>query len=350
MERVVAHLATHLSPRYRPLVICLTVKGHFAPMLEGAGVEVIALGKREGKDLGLPRRLARLLRDRGIRVMHAHNSGPMFTGVLAAKLAGVRCAVVTDHCRAYPERPTVAAAEFVLARLADELVSVSEDNKRDLIEQLRWPAAKIRVIHNGVAAVPELDEPAAQRLRAELGLEPPTPTVLTLARLEAQKNIPLLIDAAARLRRRGVGCRFLVAGDGAARPEIERAIAAHGLADSFTLLGWRLDAPALYRVADILALSSDWEGLPMCLLEAMSAGLPTAATDVGDVAKAIEHNRTGLLVPRGDADKLADALAALAVDAAKRRAFGAAAREVWQASFSVDHMVRRYEELYARYV
>ncbi len=348
MERVATHLAMHLSPRFRSLVVCLTCAGHFAPALAAAGVEVLALGKKPGKDLHLPRRLARIFRERRVRVVHAHNSGPMFTGGVAAKLAGARRFIVTDHCRCYPERPTVVATEWLLARLADDLVSVSEENRRCLIENLHWPARKIRVIPNGVAAIPEISPDERARLRAEFGLRNGEAVALTVARLEKQKNIANLVEVARRLRERCAACKMVVAGEGSERPALERRIAAHGLGDNVLLAGWRLDAPALYRIADLTILPSDWEGLPMSVLEAMSAGLPVVATDVGDVHTAVAHGRSGLLVPAKAPGRLADAVAELLGDVDKRRAFGAAGQAIWRERYSVEHMVARYEELYAR--
>jgi glycosyltransferase involved in cell wall biosynthesis len=348
LERVVTHLAMHLSPRYRSTVVCLTIKGPFAALLENAGIEVIALGKQPGKDFRLPGRLAQILRDRRICIVHAHNSGPMFTGTWAAKRAGCRV-VVTDHSRPFPERRSVIAAEYVLARIVDELVSVSEDNKRDLIDKLLWPPHKIRVIHNGVEEAPPLSPEQAAALRAEFNLRPDVPTLLMLARLEKQKNVPLLLDAAALLKQRGLAFRLLIVGGGTEQPTAARIVAERALADRVTLAGVRLEGPQLYRLADVMVLPSNWEGLPMCVLEAMSAGVPIVATGVGDVPKAVIHEHNGLIVPPQNAVALADALAALMADPARRQAFGAAGREIWQRQFCVEHMVSQYEALYARY-
>jgi len=350
MERVASHLALAASPEFKHTVICLTVKGHFAPELEAAGIEVVALNKQPGKDLGLPRRLAQVFREREIKVMHAHNSGPLFTGTIAARLAGVPCKVVTDHSRKFPERTTVVAAEWVLSRLLDAIVSVSEDNKVDLLEKLHWPPAKISVIPNGVAEVPTVNDEQAAALRAELGLSAEVPTVLTVARLEKQKHLSVLIEAARLLRERGAAAKFLIAGEGSDRPALEKQIAENNLGDAVSLLGWRLDSPMLYRIADLFALSSDWEGLPMSLLEAMSARLPVAVTDVGDVGKAVVPAQTGLLVPSNAPGELADALAALIGDAQQRRAYGEAGYARWRELFSVERMVERYEKLYARFL
>lgn len=350
MERVAAHLAMYVQKPYKSLVVCLTIKGPFAPLVEAAGIEVIALEKRPGKDLGLPRRLAKILKDRRIHILHAHNSGPMFTGTWAAKLAGCKGVIVTDHSRYFPERPTVIATEMVLSRIVDEIVSVSEHNKNELIKRLHWPAKKITVIPNGVEDIPEIDAETENRLRREFGLADDMPTMLTMARLEKQKNIILLVEAMRVLRDRGLPCRLIIGGEGTEREPIEKLRHEYGLEDRVFLPGWRLDSSALCRVVDLFVLPSDWEGLPMSILEAMSASLPILATDVGDVSKAVIAGENGLLVPPRDLDKMATALAELIGDPEKRRRFGAASRAIWQRHYSVEGMARRYEEIYARYV
>lgn len=349
LERVVMHLANRLSPAYRPVVFCLTVKGDFAAELENAGIEVIALGKKPGKDLSLPGRLARLFRQHEIKIVHAHNSGPMFTGTWAGKLAGIKGIIVTDHSRKFPERGSVVATEWVLARLVDEIVSVSELNQTDLIEKMHWPRRKITVIHNGVEQVPEIEPEQAAKLRGEFDLQPETPLVLNVARLRKQKNIHVLIEAARLLRERGVAAKIIVAGEGSERASLEQAIAAAKLEDRFILAGWRLDTLALYRIADLFVLSSNWEGLPMSLLEAMSARLPVVSTDVGDIDKALVPEQTGLTAPVRDPGKLAGAMAKLLTDRALRQAYGEAGYRIWRERFSVGQMVRQYEQLYARY-
>jgi glycosyltransferase involved in cell wall biosynthesis len=281
--------------------------------------------------------------------VHGHNSGPLFTGTLAAKLARAKGVIITDHSRPFPERFSVVAAEFVLSRLVDEIVSVSDQNKKDLLQHLHWPARKISVIHNGVDEAPPATDDQLAALRTEFDLSPSRPVVFVAARLEPQKNIALLIEAARVLRTHGLDADYLVAGGGSEQARLEKLVVETGMRDRFHLAGWRLDTAQLLRAADIFALPSDWEGLPMSILEAMSASRPVVATDVGDVHRAVVNEQTGLLVPPRDVRQLADALARLLADPALRERLGAAGHALWREKFSVEKMVARYEELYARY-
>ena len=213
-----------------------------------------------------------------------------------------------------------------------------------------WPENKIIVIPNGVARVPQVDPEQADALRAEFGLDAAMPTILTVARLEKQKNLGVLIEALGRLRDRDVPGRLLIAGEGSERPVLEAKVRELDLADRVRLPGWRLDSLSLYRIADLFALSSDWEGLPMSMLEAMSAALPVVATAVGDVPKALVEEKTGRLAPPQNPAALADALVDLLQDANLRRSFGQAGYELWHDRFSDEHMVQRYAQLYSRFL
>ena len=164
------------------------------------------------------------------------------------------------------------------------------------------------------------------------------PTILFLGRLGPRKGVPQLVAALAGLPP-GLPWRAVLAGDGdhdAARRDLDR----HGLADRVALPGW-LDDEGVRRhlaEADILALPSFAENLPMALVEAFAHGLAVVATPVGAVEDLVAHGRTGLLVPPGDVPALSDALQRLLVDVGLRRSLGAAAR-----AFHADHLeIGRY--------
>jgi glycosyltransferase involved in cell wall biosynthesis len=130
----------------------------------------------------------------------------------------------------------------------------------------------------------------------------------------------------------------LLAGGGPLRASLEGRERVH-------LLGVRDDIPNLLAAADVFALASSWEGLPLAVIEAMAAGLPVVATDVGSVSEAVVHGKTGMLAPSGNGRLLIEALLALTTDAARRREMGAAARQRAQA-FGVRTMVESYENLF----
>ncbi len=160
-----------------------------------------------------------------------------------------------------------------------------------------------------------------------------------------QKGWHILAEAAERLRGEGVPIHVVLAGQG---PDAEAASAwAARHSEWAQFLGHVPDPRARVMTRlDVLCLMSQWEGLPMAIVEAMSVGVPVVATDVGGVREVVENGNTGLLIPR-DAGALADALRALWKDPARRRAMGESARARFLERFTLDRIVARYDEVYA---
>lgn len=346
MERVAMYLATRIDrARFRPCVVCLTVRGDFADEVEARGVEVVALGKRPGVDLRLPFRLAKLLRERNVRIVHAHNSGPWFSGGLARIIGRLDGAVVTDHSRPYPEKWTVRCVERTLAH-AVHVVSVSEDNRQLLHRNIGIPLGKIRVIPNGVEAPTPPPPDRIAELRREFGIDGGDVIGVCVARLETQKAHEVLIDAVKMLGERGEKFRVLCVGMGSREDELRTLAERQGVSDRVTFTGKRLDATDFLFLADLFVLSSDWEGLPMSVLEAMGVGLPVVGTRVGDMELAVKNSVNGYLCAPRDPAALADALANLVRDADLRREMGTAGRDLFAREFHVDRMVERYAAIY----
>lgn len=164
----------------------------------------------------------------------------------------------------------------------------------------------------------------------------------SVGRLDAMKGHDLLIQAVAQLE----GVRVVILGEGGQRTALERLAAQLGVSDRLSLLGW-VDDPSTHLLQfDIFAMPSRSEGFPLAIVEAMLAGLPVVATCVGSVAEAVIHGKTGFLVNKDDVDGLVVALRQLRDDPALRLRFGQHGQEVAQRYFTVDVMVKRYEQLW----
>lgn len=195
------------------------------------------------------------------------------------------------------------------------------------------PAAALRVVANPVVL-----PPVAQAVRA------PARRLLFLGRLREKKGVFDLLAALPALRERHPGLRLCLAGDGDL-DAVRRAASALGVADAVELPGW-IDGAAKdaeLRRADVLVLPSHFEGLPMCVLEAMAAGVPVVATAVGGVPFALDEGRCGALVPPGDVPALAQAVLRLFDDAGHRRQLAQAARERAAALFATGEVLRQVE-------
>jgi glycosyltransferase involved in cell wall biosynthesis len=209
-------------------------------------------------------------------------------------------------------------------------IAVSRDVRRILIDDLHVPAGRVRLIPNGVADADPLPQRPASVTR-----------IVAAGRLEREKGFDVLIDATRRLVARGVRVEVAIFGEGSQRRALEDA--ARDL--PVTLPGFVADPARRWQGAHLFCLPSRLEGLPLALLEAMMHGLPCVASNVGDVADAL--GSSGVAVPPGDPEALANAIAYLCADPALAASMGAAARVRARASYSVDTMIARTLEVYA---
>jgi glycosyltransferase involved in cell wall biosynthesis len=204
---------------------------------------------------------------------------------------------------------------------------------------------EVHVIENGIplgAFAPNAQLRA--EVRRELGIPASACVVGTVARLSEVKNQPLLVRAMGPLL--GPEVRLVLVGDGPFRPQVEQAIANLPSPEFVHLLGQRLDVPRVLTSFDIFALSSDSEGLPMVLPEAMACALPVVSTSVGGIPDVVADGKNGYLVPKGDEAQLRQRLSSLIGDPNKRSEFSASARVDALERRSSETMHQRYMELY----
>ncbi len=182
-------------------------------------------------------------------------------------------------------------------------------------------------------------------MRGELGVTDDEVLALTVANMRSEKGYDVLLEAARLAVAAGVRVRFVSVGRGPLEAELAAAVEAGGLAGSFRSLGTRTDTPRLMAGADVFVLPSHQEGLPVALMEAMSAGLPVVATMVGGVPDVVTDGVEGILVPPGRADLLAEAVSLVTRDVAlrSRLADGALSRS---ALFDVRNATRAIESIY----
>jgi glycosyltransferase involved in cell wall biosynthesis len=335
-EQIVATLARDLLATDETVTIA-TSGGWLSAPLAAAGARLV-FAPLEGRR---PRDLARAaiavrgeLGSSHVDVIHAHNvkaAGVCTTSSLGRRRPPL---VVTLHGVA-DDRYRSAAR--ILSRGIDVVVAVSDDVARR-VTAAGFPAARLRVIEN---AVVQRQPHAVGAARARLGLPSDAPIVLCIARLAAQKRHDLLIDA---WRAMPPNALLLIAGDGETRPAVEAAIRDSGRAETIRLLGERGDVDWLLAAADVCVLPTDWEGLPISVLEAMAARVPVVASAVDGLsqfgAEAIE------LVSPGSALALANGLRRVLDDGRRREGMVSAGTALVAARFSVGRMVSEYRELY----
>lgn len=288
--------------------------------------------------------LVRLLRRERPAVFHAHMSSPVACkwGLAAAVAARVPAVLGTVQVGAYepPDRSAYRQLR-ALARGVDRYLAVSREIADELVERLGWPAGKVEVVYNAVD-VERVAVPAPPGLREQLGGSEARPLVLTPARLNAQKGLPVLLEAIAEVPE----ALFLLAGEGPEREALEAQAAELGVADRVRFLGRREDIPQLLATCDVFALPSLYEGSSLAVLEAMAAGIPIVSSAIGGTEELIEDGRSGLLVPPGDARALAVALRKVLANAELRQSLAAGARERVDAGLRREQMAARVSDVY----
>lgn len=230
------------------------------------------------------------------------------------------------------------ASALILSAVGSQVVTVSEA----ISNRLR--AAGLRrvdtvVIRNSISAPPSDRLADRAEARQLLGLDDETPVALCIARMEPQKRHDVLLDAWARL---DYGC-LLLAGDGSRRPQLQAQ--AESLGCRVRFLGNRQDVPLLLAAADVTVLTSDWEGLPIAILESLAAGRPVVACDVDGVREVLGHGG-GRLVSAGNAQAVADALNALLRDGQSREAEANLGRATLRRLFDPADMIEAYDQLF----
>jgi glycosyltransferase involved in cell wall biosynthesis len=232
--------------------------------------------------------------------------------------------------------------------VADRLVALADSHRRFLARELHVPERRFEVIVSGVDLSRFDVTVSREDARHAAGLPAGAPLVGIVAALRPEKNHALFLTAATRVLARMPAARFVIAGDGPARAEVERLCRESGLGERVAMLGTRQDVAALYRSLDVAVLSSHpiVETLPVTMMEAAACGTPAVATAVGSVADVVADGETGFVVPAGDADALAERIVRLLADPSLRSRLGAAARRRAELLFDEREMIRRYEALF----
>lgn len=353
METVALNVIERSRDRFCHRVICLRGPGRLADRLEVLGVTVQTLDKQPGKDFMAYVRLRRMLRDLRPDIVHTYNIGAIDTA-LCARLAGVRRVIHAEHGRDASD-PHGRSVKYRWMRRAlspaiNVFVAVSEDLSTWLAKDVGIPQKKIRVIYNGI----DTEQYHPEGHEASSGAESFAPrgsmVIGSVGRLDSVKAYDVLLQAFAQVSQSDVTIdpRLVLVGDGPERAALEYRIHKLGLASRVWMAGERDDVPRLLQVLDVYVCSSIAEGMALTIIEAMASGLPVIATQVGGNPELVVSQETGTLVPPGDPDALAQALASGLGQPDMLHKQGRAGRKRAQAHFSVDAMTAGYCALYDR--
>lgn len=313
------------------------------------GIPYIEVHERHSLDPSVVPALRRIVRERGIDILHAHEYKTDLLALLVAKLEGV-LPLATAHGwtghSAKELRLYYPADRWLLARYP-HVVAVSEEIRQVLIRAGAAPE-RVTTVLNSIDPDAFRREPARERvMRASLGLPEDAVVLGAVGRAEPQKRFDLLVEVFAELAAARPRLHLVIAGDGSTLPALRAQVAALGpAAGRIHLLGHRTDVPALHHAFDVFVQSSDYEGTPNAVLEAMALGTPIVATRAGgteEIAFDLVHAR---LTARGDRAGLATAIAALCDDPAHAQTLAAAARARVEGELSFRRRVAKVERIY----
>lgn len=354
-ERFLVNLVRHLdASKYEPVVAWLSESGPFAEDLKHTGIEVIGIGARGHRDVRALSRLIRVMRERRVAIVNTHLFVDSFYGRLAALVAGVPVRIVTQQNAYEDPRLRLPAwqiwANRMLVSITQHFIAVSQAAKTYLEQVERVPANKISVIPNAIEPPPPVSKETVRTLRLQWAAQGGSgPLIGTVARLEPQKGVDILLEAVAHLRTQVPDVRCVIVGEGRWRSDLDARARSLGVADIVSFVGARRDIPAVLAALDVFVLPSRFEGLSLALLEAMAMGCPVVATSVSGSVEVVKDGETGLLVPREDARALSAAVQRLLLDRCLARRMAARARHNVLSHYTVDAVARQYEAIYASY-
>ena len=347
LEIMVVNLLKRIDrSQYRPSICCYDSLGSLSQGLPERGIGIHLLKRRPGIDYFYPFKLARYLKKSKIKILHLHNPTALFYGTLAGKIAGTPCIIYTEHGRDFSSSFKVRIANSLLCKMVDKIVVVAECGKRYLVEHEGVDKKKIIKIYNGIDSKKFGTRQEVTLIPRELGITEDQPVIGIVARLDPIKNHACLIKAMKTVAARLPTAVLLVIGDGSLRTELENLTADLGLQNHINFLGARSDIPELLSILDVFVLTSFSEGLSLTLIEACAASKPIVATNVGGNAEIVEDERNGLLVPSDRPEALAKAILEILTDKAKARQMGEVGRKKFEKEFTLDVMVKKYEDLY----
>jgi len=301
-------------------------------------------------------KMNRLLRETKPHIVHTHTSKAGILGRFSACLNNVPVVVHTPHGHVFwgyfglmISRLFIILEKFA-AHVTDRLVMLTEQEKEDHLHYCIGKEELFTVIHSGVNLEPFLQtDKDRERMRKELGIPADAFVIGSVGRLTAVKGQRYLLEAVAKLSGDIPGLFCLLLGDGELREELKARAADLGIGEHVLFLGWRDDVAAVISVFDVFVLPSLNEGMGRVIVEAMAAGKPIVASDIGGIRNLIDPQISGILVPPADPETLTAAIKDLYRDPAQRASMGEAGRQR-AAAFSDTAMIEKIDTLYSELI
>ena len=335
--------------RFEYLVCSITSGGDLIDRMSNAGSRVFLLGKRRRGDFTAVTKLANLIRREKVDLLHLHNSPGMFWGTLAQIASATGVPIVrTEHNPYRPEAmpPLYRWLYPRFTKRASRVICVSERVRRSYADRFPSLAGTYMEIPNGIRMQDYERVPPRAECRAQFKLLPGAKLIGAVGRMVPVKNHKLLIEALFRVRQTVSDVHLAIIGEGELRESLAAYAADLGVSEYVSLVKETQKIDYFYGAIDIFCLSSDSEGMPLTVLEALAAGVPVVSTEVGGIPEVIESGKTGYLVPKGSAEFLAKRIVELLQDPSKAAEFALAGRSMVRERFPAEKMIEAIETVY----
>ncbi len=300
-ERIIVDIIKNLNQeKFIVKIICMKRSGFWGIELKNYGISLILLGQKNGTSLTSLIRLIKILKQENPDIVHTHLFGADFYGSIAARLAGIKYVVSTEHNLNYSEGKIKSIIKIFISKLFNNIIVVSGAVKIYIMKNYFVKAEKILIIYNGIDV-----NKFSQSLNVNNQVKKNKNIIIgSIGRLVKQKGFEYLIKAIDKLSDQNIEC--LIAGDGESKFLLQEKIKKLGLENKVKLLGWQKDIKSFLNKIDIFVLPSLWEGFGIVILEAGLFKVPVIASRVDGIVEIIEDKKDGLLVTSANSDELAE--------------------------------------------
>lgn len=351
LQQVVVNLCRSIDrARFHVTVLCLRKLGPLAEEMERIGIKVLLLPQKDkGTDYFSFIKVAKILRQERTQLIHTHNTQPLVDGTMGAIFSGGKQRIIhTDHARQFPDKKRYMVAEWCMSHFVYRIVGVSNQTTENLRKYEKIPQKKLTTIENGIDGSKFAIKIDLQTKREELGLSLDGPIIGVISRIEKVKGITYILDAMPEIIKEVPELTLLIVGDGSELENLRSRTHQLGIEQNVIFTGVRYDIPEIFQALDVYLLPSLSEGLPMSLLEAMAAGCPIIASNVGGVPDAVINYESAILVSPGNPKELAEAVLVLCHDESLRKKMSTNLKIKFRGCYNSDVMIRKYSELYTR--
>ncbi len=345
------------SRDHRHVVCSFFQADSFADEITNKDVHVVNLGKKEGNDISIPFKLAKICKEYNIDIIHCQGWGTYLEGLLCAKFIKRHVKFVfAFHGKTIADLGVLPRRRILAQKagafLGDAIITPSDEMRLDYANTFGINTDKISVIHNGVDTELFSPETVDDSVRKEFGFKKDEIVIGCVARLDPVKNFPGLIQAFDACRNKGASVKLLLVGDGPEMPELRSLVTKLDRTNDVIFAGRRTDVPQCLHAMDVYVQASFYEGFSMTILEAMSCGLPIIAYNVGGTHEMVKNGENGiLLLPETEKSKqidcLAEAMLNISQNNQKRTEMGKNARITIEKHFSLTEMNSKYDQLFS---